>query len=179
MDDGQPDGDPELQRQVQDLSERVAANRADIDALLGRADDANHRAGLMEARAEAAEHRADVSEKRADAAERRADASEALSADDRRRIDDLEAHVDVDRAMILELQTDGLISQQHAEQLQEALHTSRRIGAAVGIVMANRKVTEAAGFLILKKASQNSNRKLRVVADEVVETGDVTVLPGV
>ena len=45
--------------------------------------------------------------------------------------------------------------------------------------MANRKVTEPDGFLILKKASQNSNRKLRVVADELVETGDVSVLPGV
>jgi hypothetical protein len=177
MNDDRPEGHPEWQRRVDDLNERVAANRADIDSLLARADDANHRAKLMEERADAAQDRADMSDKRADAAERRADASDALSADDRRRIDALEEHVDVDRAMIMELQADGLISQKHAEQLQEALHTSRRIGAAVGIVMANRKVTEAEAFLVLTKASQNNNRKVRFIADDVVETGDVRNLP--
>ena len=163
MGDARPDGDSELKRQIDDLREEIIVNRADIDSLLDRVDEANHRAG--------------VTESRADAAERRADASEKLSSDDRRRINDLEVHVDLDRAMILELQADGLISQKHVEQLKEALHASRRIGAAIGIVMANRKVTEAAAFLILTKASQNSNRKVRVIADEVVDTGDVSDLP--
>jgi len=163
MGDARPDGDSELKRQIDDLREEIIVNRADIDSLLDRVDEANHRAG--------------VTESRADAAERRADASEKLSSDDRRRINDLEVHVDLDRAMILELQADGLISQKHVEQLKEALHASRRIGAAIGIVMANRKVTEAAAFLILTKASQNSNRKVRVIADEVVATGDVSDLP--
>ena len=163
MNDERPDSESELRRQMDELREVVAANRADIDSLLGRADKANHRAA--------------VSETRADAAERRADADEELAADDRRRIDDLEVHVDLDRAMILELQAEGLISQKLAEQLKEALHASRRIGAAIGIIMAHRKVTEAAAFLILTKASQNSNRKVRVIADEVVDTGDVSDLP--
>jgi hypothetical protein len=163
MGDTRPDGDSELQRQVDDLRERMAANRSDIDALLARADKSDHRAEMSEARA--------------DVADQRADASEALSVDDRRRITDLETHVDVDRAMILELRAEGLISQQHAAQLQEALHTSRRIGAAIGIIMANRGGSEADAFLTLSRASQNTNRKVRVVADEVVETGDVSDLP--
>ena len=146
------------------------ANRADIDSLLGRADEANH-----DRRHSRADGWAGVL--RADAADRRADASEELSTDDRRRIGDLEAHVDIDRAMILELQADGLISQKHAAQLQEALSTARRIGAAVGIVMANRKVTEAEAFLTLTRASQNSNRKVRVIAEELVDTGDISHLP--
>ncbi|GAA3634729.1 ANTAR domain-containing protein [Microlunatus ginsengisoli] len=178
MNDERPDDESELQRQIDDLRERMTANRADIDSLLGRADAANHRSSAIEARADAAEQRADVIEERAAAADRRADVSEELSADDRRRISELEAHVDVDRAMILELRAEGLISQQHAEQLQEALRTSRRIGAAIGIVMASRKVNETDAFLLLTRASQNTNRKVRVVADEVVETGDISDLPG-
>jgi AmiR/NasT family two-component response regulator len=62
-------------------------------------------------------------------------------------------------------------------ELREALHTFRRIGAAIGIVMANRQVTEAEAFLILSKASQNTNRKVRVIADEVVDSGNVSDLP--
>jgi hypothetical protein len=163
MSDEQPDLEAELQTQIDELRERMAVGRADIDSLLGRADEANHRAGVIEGRA--------------DAADRRADSSEELSADDRRRIGELEEHVDIDRAMILELQAEGLISQKHAEQLQEALHTSRRIGAAIGIVMATRKVSETHAFVTLTRASQNSNRKVRVIADELVDTGDVSHLP--
>jgi hypothetical protein len=191
MDDERPDEDSELQQQIDDLRKGMAANRADIDSLLGRADEASRRADVNEERADAAERRADVSQERADAAdrradvsqeradaaERRADANEALSADDRRRIGDLEAHVDLDRAMILELQAEGLISQKSAAQLQEALHASRRIGAAIGIVMVKRRVSESEAFLILSRASQNTNRKVRVVADEVVEKGEVSDLP--
>jgi hypothetical protein len=158
-----PDGDSELQRQVDDLRERIAVNRGDIDALIGRADDADERA--------------DVSEERADSAELRADVGEMSSADDRRRIDDLEVYVDLDRAMILQLQAEGLISQGNAEQLEETLRTSRRIGAAIGIVMANRRVSEADAFLVLSRASQTTNRKIRVIADAVVQTGDLSELP--
>jgi hypothetical protein len=178
VNDDQPDGDFELQRRVGDLEQQVSVNRADIDSLLARADQANHRADANEERADAAERRADASDKRADAADLRAEVSEALAAHDRRRISDLEHHVDIDRAMILELQAEGLISERHAAELQEALRTSRRIGAAIGIVMANRKVSETDAFRILTRASQNTNRKVRLLADELVETGDLSELPG-
>jgi chromosome segregation ATPase len=172
MNDERPDDDVELRRELEDLREKVAANRADIDSLLSRADDANHRADASKARADAAEKRTDVIEGRADAAHRRADASEARSADDRRRISDLETHVDVDRAMIFELQAEGLLSERHARELEEALHTSRRIGAAIGIVIAHRKVSEADAFLLLARQSQNTNRKVRDIADEIVRAGE-------
>jgi predicted RNase H-like nuclease (RuvC/YqgF family) len=151
MSSEQPEGESDLQRQqrqIDDLRRHVTRNRADIDSLQERADESNHRA----------------------------DVSEARSAEDRRRIGDLETHVDVDRAMILELQHNGLISEKHAENLQVALHSSRRIGAAIGIIMANRNVTETNAFLMLSKASQNANRKVHILADEIVDTGDVALL---
>ncbi len=52
------------------------------------------------------------------------------------------------------------------------------IGAAIGIIMANRNLTEEAAFELLRSASQQANRKVRILADEVVRTGDVSDLPG-
>ena len=101
----------------------------------------------------------------------RADAEEARSDQDRLRIDDLQARLEVDRAMIAELQADGLISEAHVAELEVALRTSRTIGAALGIVMAYRGEAEA--FRILSRTSQNANRKLRIIADEIVRTGDL------
>jgi len=149
MDGERPESDSEFQRQMDELRERVATDRADIDALQARAEDANHRA-------EASEARADESD---------------------RRIDELEARADIDRKMIAELQADGLLSREHAAHLEQALRSSRKIGAAIGIVMANRKLTETDAFGLLVKASQQTNRKLRALAEEVVHTGDVTRLP--
>ena len=39
--------------------------------------------------------------------------------------------------------------------------------------MENRKVSEVEAFAILNRTSQNRNRKVRVLADEVVSSGDV------
>lgn len=156
MGNEQPENDVELQRQVDELRERMAVSRADIDALQARADDANHRA-------DDANHRADAGEARAD--------------DTQRRIEMLEARADIDQKMIAALQADGILSRENAAHLEEALRSSRRIGAAIGIVMVSRKVTEADAFAILSKASQQANRKLRLLADEVATTGDVSELP--
>jgi GAF domain-containing protein len=60
-----------------------------------------------------------------------------------------------------------------AENLQKALHNSRRIGAAVGILMYSRRLTETEAFAALRSASQNTNRKLVDVAEEVLATGDL------
>ena len=46
----------------------------------------------------------------------------------------------------------------------------------MGIVMANCKVSEEDAFAMLRRASQHSNRKVRILADEVVFTGDVSCL---
>ena len=59
------------------------------------------------------------------------------------------------------------------ENLQIALESARIIGAAIGIVMAMQKITYDAAFEMLSAASQHQNRKLRDVADEVVDYGVV------
>jgi AmiR/NasT family two-component response regulator len=66
------------------------------------------------------------------------------------------------------------------EQLREAVSSNRRIGAAMGILMANHKITEQQAFDLLRIASQHSHRKLRELAAEVVETGhlELPVAPG-
>jgi transcriptional regulator with GAF, ATPase, and Fis domain len=61
--------------------------------------------------------------------------------------------------------------QERAEQLQDALDTSREIGMAMGVLMGRSGVTEDQAFALLRRASQHLNRKLRQVAAEVVETG--------
>jgi len=57
------------------------------------------------------------------------------------------------------------------ENLEIALTTSRVISMGVGVLMATFKITSDAAFDMLVVASQNTHRKLRVIAEEVVETG--------
>ncbi len=65
------------------------------------------------------------------------------------------------------------------DNLERALVTSRRIGVAIGILMARQMVTEEQAFDLLRIASQNSHRKLYDIADEVAHTGalDVPAVP--
>lgn len=58
-----------------------------------------------------------------------------------------------------------------ASNLQKALQSNRTIGTALGIVMASQAITAEQAFDELRRASQQSNRKLRDIADEVVYTG--------
>jgi GAF domain-containing protein len=60
---------------------------------------------------------------------------------------------------------------------EAALSSSRQIGTAIGIVMAQRRVTSEEAFELLRTASQHANRKLRDVAAEVEETGELPVRP--
>ena len=120
-----------VQRQIDDLTERLDANHTNLEGLRDRADTAETRADNMEAR-------------------------EML-----------------DREMIAELQAEGQLSREHAAQMEAALSSSRMIGAAIGIIMASRLVSQNEAFDILKQASQRSNRKLRDLASEIVETGTI------
>jgi len=95
-----------------------------------------------------------------------------------RRIKRLEARSEVDRETIIELRAAALVSAEHAANLTVALQTSRRIGAAIGILMATHGVTESGAFEILKKASQDSNRKLSAVAEAVVRAATAGRGPG-
>jgi hypothetical protein len=55
--------------------------------------------------------------------------------------------------------------------LRRALDSNRDIGAAIGILMAMNKITKDQAFDALRVASQHSHRKLRDVAQDVIDTG--------
>jgi GAF domain-containing protein len=55
--------------------------------------------------------------------------------------------------------------------LKEALQSNRRIGMAIGIMMALHRVGEQQAFDLLRIASQHTHLKLRDVAEEVILTG--------
>ncbi|WP_185748809.1 ANTAR domain-containing protein [Humibacillus xanthopallidus] len=59
-----------------------------------------------------------------------------------------------------------------AEHLQLALNHSRDIGAAVGILMAQHKMQQTEAFELLRRTSQDQNRKLYELALDVVRTGE-------
>lgn len=79
----------------------------------------------------------------------------------------------IDREVIAQLELDGIIDQTKIANLEVALASCRRIGAAMGVVMATRKVTEEQAFTMLRQASQDTHRKLRDVADDVLLTGTI------
>jgi len=116
--------------------------------------------GDLQAQIDALLHQITLNRSAIDALEERVHASEEQAA--------------VDRDMIAELQRDGVLSQAHAAEMDVALKSSRTIGAAIGLIMASRNVSEKEAFEILRTASQNSNRKLReLAADLVASAGSV------
>lgn len=90
---------------------------------------------------------------------------------DRQTISDLEDQAEVDQGLIAHLQAEGVIDRDKIANLEAALVTARRIGAAMGVLMASHKVTEPQAFDLLRTASQNRHRKLREVAEDVLLTG--------
>jgi GAF domain-containing protein len=58
-----------------------------------------------------------------------------------------------------------------ADNLQIALETRAVIDQAKGILMERYKLTADRAFQMLSRASMNSNRKLRDIADDLVHTG--------
>jgi AmiR/NasT family two-component response regulator len=89
------------------------------------------------------------------------------------RIDELNQAAIVDQEIIAQLEQDGVIDRDKIANMELALVTCRRIGAAMGILMASMKLTEDAAFDLLRTISQNTHRKLREVAESVVLTGTV------
>ncbi len=68
-------------------------------------------------------------------------------------------------------------AEQQSVNLRSALDSSRQIGAAIGILMAHHRVTQESAFELLRRASQQLQRKLRDVATTVVETGALPETP--
>lgn len=61
--------------------------------------------------------------------------------------------------------------------LERALDSNRRIGIALGILMAAYRVTEEQAFDLLRSASQHTHAKLRQVAEQVILTGAMPEWP--
>ena len=53
-----------------------------------------------------------------------------------------------------------IVVEQENANLKTALGTARRIGAALGILMATRKITDDQAFAVLSGISQATNRKI-------------------
>ncbi|SDE84934.1 GAF and ANTAR domain-containing protein [Pseudonocardia oroxyli] len=68
---------------------------------------------------------------------------------------------------------DAARERRHAQDLDEALQSNRRIGMAMGVLMGRGLVTEEQAFDLLRRASQFLNVKLRDIAEQVIDTGDL------
>lgn len=78
---------------------------------------------------------------------------------------------------LLQLAERSVALRRSCENLRFALTTNRTIAAATGILMALQHMTYDAAFEALLRCSQGTNRKVREVAAEVVETGALPHLP--
>ena len=61
-------------------------------------------------------------------------------------------------------------------QLRQALQSNRTIGTAVGILMTRYDLEPKRAFQVLVRTSQQNNRKMNDIAEELLRTGE---LPGV
>ena len=69
--------------------------------------------------------------------------------------------------------TDEVLTlRREVETLEAALLSSRVIGAAVGLVMAEQQVSRATALDMLRTLSQNSNTRLAVIAARLVADAD-------
>lgn len=64
-----------------------------------------------------------------------------------------------------------------AVQLAAALVSNRRIGIAVGLVMAQLNLDAADAFETLRRASMNTNRRLAELAEDVIYLRRLTPTP--
>jgi GAF domain-containing protein len=64
----------------------------------------------------------------------------------------------------------AIVAARNAQEMRQALSTRDMIGQAKGILMERHQISADAAFGLLVKASQDSNRKLRQVAEMVTAT---------
>lgn len=88
---------------------------------------------------------------------------------------------DADQAIGLLLSTHAAIAlvaaseRERSAQLLEALASNRDIGVAMGVLMTRHQVTRKQAFNLLRISSQETNRKLSLVAEDVAATGTLEV----
>ena len=71
------------------------------------------------------------------------------------------------------LAAQSIATSRKVEHLQQALLSNREIGTAMGVLMSRHQVTREQAFDLLRMASQHTNRKLRDIAVDVAETGEL------
>jgi hypothetical protein len=75
--------------------------------------------------------------------------------------------------VVAQVQEQLLRAGERIGHLEVALRTNRRIGIAIGIVMARHQVTDEQAFDLLREQSQVRNQKLRDLAEDVIYTGSL------
>jgi transcriptional regulator with GAF, ATPase, and Fis domain len=83
----------------------------------------------------------------------------------------------VERARLLAdhgaIAIDAELQARRAETLEAALQSNRTVGVALGILMERHDLTAEAAFDVLRRISSHTNRKLAVIAEELVTTGQL------
>lgn len=69
--------------------------------------------------------------------------------------------------------TVALAEARNSAQLRAAIETRGLIGQAVGILKERHRLTDEDAFQVLRRASNELNRKLRDVAEQVADTGEL------
>jgi hypothetical protein len=77
-----------------------------------------------------------------------------------------------------QLRADLATAREKIANLERALTSNRRIGAAVGILMYRHKITYDQAFELLRVASQESHRKLHDIAEDVLTLGQISLPHG-
>ncbi len=91
-------------------------------------------------------------------------------------VDELQTQVDAGQRLLEHLQAQRVADKTKIANLEISLTTARRIGAAVGILMATEHVAEGQAFKILVEASNAQHRKVSDIAAGVVATGKLPVV---
>jgi AmiR/NasT family two-component response regulator len=102
----------------------------------------------------------------------------AIPTSESRLVDEVQVDLTETEQFILETLERLDAADTEAAHLRRALDHSRDIGAAVGVLMALRKVTREEAFELLRRASQDQNRKLHQLALDVVITGELPCRAG-
>ena len=74
-------------------------------------------------------------------------------------------------ALALALARERRVEEARIENLETALASRDVIGQAQGILMERERITADQAFQLLRRSSQHLNRKLRTVAQDIVDTG--------
>jgi hypothetical protein len=61
------------------------------------------------------------------------------------------------------------------DNVNQAVAARHRVGLPQGILMTRRQLTADQAFTLLQRQSQNTNVKLRTIAQTVIQTGDLPV----